>query len=446
MKLSLFACTLLAVSASARTTLYLSPSRPSPSDTVAITAAEANEILSHHLDIAHHGPRSDRAQIWDHVLKLDAAHDRLTLDHKAAVERLFDGASTDNKNRLLVVMHGTTDADVVPSSFSATHEMSSSPSALSIDALLGSYMNSLQQTLRINDAAFGHLSSGFFPALQSIAAGVEDAVEDAASWLMGSSAPAAEKATTSKWWADLDELVREKKSAALEVVQSELEALHGLLDRISLGDSHEDDLTFQALRFQGLGDVKATYGVDSIEYAKVKKIVKEAIQELTQAFESRSEAQRRDAAVAFVLNESEVKLAKRSASTRSLLKPFFGRDSASKLAKTKKPVNLLGTCFTEQSKFKEATNSCSGHGKAKQSSQGGRKCWRCQCQATKEKGRTTKWAGVACEKKDVSTEFVLLGSTGIFLALISVGSVYFLYNAGSAELPGTLAGVTINLK
>ena len=58
----------------------------------------------------------------------------------------------------------------------------------------------------------------------------------------------------------------------------------------------------------------------------------------------------------------------------------------------------------------------------------------------------TYWAGSACEKKDVSSEFILLAGSALVLALVAAGSVYVLYSAGSTELPGTLSGVTINLK
>ena len=95
----------------------------------------------------------------------------------------------------------------------------------------------------------------------------------------------------------------------------------------------------------------------------------------------------------------------------------------------------------------KATNNCSGHGKAVKTSKGGKPCYRCQCKATEERrGKKTYWAGAACEKKDVSTEFVLLGSSVLLLVLITVGSVYFLFAQGSEDLPGTLASVTISLK
>ncbi|EPQ29361.1 uncharacterized protein PFL1_03116 [Pseudozyma flocculosa PF-1] len=450
MKLSLLSCTLLAASASAKTTLFLSSSSTSSSQAapISIDAAEANEILSDHLDVTYNGARSGRSQIWDHVLKLDAANEALAFDQKASVERLFDGSIDSSKNRLFVLMHGA-DADAVPSSIGATHEMVTSPSSESFDALLSSYFGDLQNTLRLNDGALNHFSANFLQGLGSLATGVEHAIGGAASWLMSSSVEATAQ-RASHWWSDLQNLVKDRKSAAFDAVQAELEAVHGLLDRIRSDGQTEDDLAFQPLRIQGLGDVEAAYGAGSIEYAKAKKVVQQALEELADAFRSRSQAQGRDASIALILNDNEARLGKRSAvPSGSLLEPFLRRASPSGLAgssKKKKPVNLIASCFTDQKELEKASNSCSGHGKARQTSKGGRKCWRCQCQATKEKGRTTYWAGAACEKKDVSTEFVLLGTTGLVLVLISLGSVYYLYAAGNAELPGTLAGVTINLK
>lgn len=218
----------------------------------------------------------------------------------------------------------------------------------------------------------------------------------------------------------------------------------------------------QPLRFSGLQNVESTYGADSVEFAQAKEMVRAAVEQVTSLFQSQSEQQGRAASIAFVVTETADEtgathlLAKRSSS--DLLRPFrraselshgaaIRPDAFASSKPSPLPKNLAGTCFTSQSALEKATNYCSGHGKGVQTSRGGKPCYRCQCKPTEvRKGKKVYWAGSACEKKDVSTEFVLIGSSVLLLVLISAGSVYFLFAQGSEELPGTLASVTISLK
>ena len=75
----------------------------------------------------------------------------------------------------------------------------------------------------------------------------------------------------------------------------------------------------------------------------------------------------------------------------------------------------------------------------------------CACsstQSTDGRGRTktTKWAGNACDRKDVSSEFVLLAGTAIGLILFVLGSVALLVAAGEQKLPSVLTGGVVASK
>lgn len=129
--------------------------------------------------------------------------------------------------------------------------------------------------------------------------------------------------------------------------------------------------------------------------------------------------------------------------------PNVNRDSKNNTASTFLPV-----CYAKNETCAKRTNNCSGHGRCylkytatKGSSTEG-ECWACKCQRTVERTnddgskKTTEWGGNACQKKDVSMPFWLLGGISVLLVVgISLG-VSLLYSIGNDELPGVLgAGV-----
>ncbi len=458
--------------ASAKTSLYLSPAT-TPDAQVDIDANQAHRILSHHMHVEQHAHDDasyrDAKDVWQ-MLDIGTAHAKI--DNRAGVERLFDGHK-DEPNRLLVLMHGTahqgtsharsdlcpprnnsTDTlfrffatDVIPASVGATHSIEGAPSSTSFDALFDSYLGTVSNTLKSSESAFSHLAGTF---LDGFTASID--------WLTSHADTAATR------WSHHAAAFGSDAFAKLEHELRAAEALVAKMQATRANDS-ADELSMQPLRFSALGDVEATYGTDSVELARAKQLVREAIERVTALFQARSEEHGRVPRIAFVVTDAdtEQRLVKRSSS--DLLAPFLGArtselshgaalrpgDVLASTAKKSKPSplpkNLAGTCFGSQSDLEKATNGCSGHGKGVKSSKGGRACWRCKCQPTEvRKGKKTYWAGAACEKKDVSAEFMLLASSVVLLVLISAGSVYFLFAQGSQELPGTLASVTISLK
>lgn len=335
--------------------------------------------------------------------------------------------------------------DVIPSSIQATHSIDNAPSSESFDALFDSYTESLSQSLKASESTISHLTGTF---MDGFTASLE--------WLTSQSSDA-----VTQW----SKQAASFKSAAFAKLEEELRSAEALLAKLEAKDSTTmQDLAMQPLRFSGLQDVEASYGCNSAEYAKAKELVRTAVERVTESFQSRSRQQGRAASIAFVVTDNTSSdsphLAKRStdllASFRARasqlsynadpVSPSFAKSSSSS-SPSSLPSNLAGTCFTSSKDLEKATNNCSGHGKAVKSSRGGKPCYRCKCESSEvRKGKKVYWAGAACEKKDVSTEFVLIGSSVLLLVLISAGSVYFLLAEGSKELPGTLASVTINLK
>jgi hypothetical protein len=62
-----------------------------------------------------------------------------------------------------------------------------------------------------------------------------------------------------------------------------------------------------------------------------------------------------------------------------------------------------GQCFTTADACSNATSACSGRGACAATSRAGRQCFVCACATTKNaKNATLRWAGVGCERKDIS--------------------------------------------
>lgn len=101
--------------------------------------------------------------------------------------------------------------------------------------------------------------------------------------------------------------------------------------------------------------------------------------------------------------------------------------------------------FQSKDSCDNTTNSCMGHGSCVKAHGN---LFHCKCNSTivrKNDDGTTKsvkWGGNACQKKDISTEFILFALFGIFFTTVVVGSIGLLYTMGSQDLPSVIgAGV-----
>lgn len=101
--------------------------------------------------------------------------------------------------------------------------------------------------------------------------------------------------------------------------------------------------------------------------------------------------------------------------------------------------------FQSKDSCDNTTNSCMGHGSCVKAHSN---LFHCKCNSTvvrKNEDGTTKsvqWGGNACQKKDVSTEFILFALFGIFFTTVVVGSIGLLYTMGAQDLPSVIgAGV-----
>ncbi|CAH2355747.1 hypothetical protein CLIB1423_32S01134 [[Candida] railenensis] len=98
-------------------------------------------------------------------------------------------------------------------------------------------------------------------------------------------------------------------------------------------------------------------------------------------------------------------------------------------------------CYSSEADCQGSTSDCSSHGVCTKLSSS---CWSCVCAPTfnKEKGKTTRWTGFDCHKKEISSEANLLFWTGLSLVVLIVGGVKLLYSIGLEPLPGVLDAAT----
>ncbi|CAN6674163.1 hypothetical protein TRVA0_050S00760 [Trichomonascus vanleenenianus] len=100
--------------------------------------------------------------------------------------------------------------------------------------------------------------------------------------------------------------------------------------------------------------------------------------------------------------------------------------------------------FDSKDKCKAATNNCSGRGECVKV--GDRYACACKPSYNSDKRKTTRWAGRACEKKDVSVEFQMFFWTGLGILAAIVWGIKLLFSMGSEPLPGVLSAAVVSTK
>lgn len=151
---------------------------------------------------------------------------------------------------------------------------------------------------------------------------------------------------------------------------------------------------------------------------------------------------------------SQLKQVERSELKRRLERPLdmplsqdSHKDEYSTLKNSKNQTlpHYVPQFFTSKSACNNQTNSCSGHGKCVKSRG---ELYKCSCSATLVRdygggsNKTVQWGGNACQKKDISSQFLLFAGFGIFFTAVIAGVIGMMFEMGSQELPSVIgAGV-----
>jgi len=189
-------------------------------------------------------------------------------------------------------------------------------------------------------------------------------------------------------------------------------------------DIHDDK--FASLELTGLSQLAATYGRSSDQYQLAARTVRAVLEAST------ADAKTRVAILSYTPSPIMGKRQPQSPqqSPFPAVRPPVGP-----------PIRRLASCLTSAEACSDATNSCSGHGQCVSTLIAEQECFVCACSDTKSNsGKTQSWAGDMCQRKDISSTFVLIAGTVITLILLMGGSVSLLYSIGYDELPSILTG------
>lgn len=95
--------------------------------------------------------------------------------------------------------------------------------------------------------------------------------------------------------------------------------------------------------------------------------------------------------------------------------------------------------FTTQEDCEAGTNNCTGHGSCVKQ---GNSMYACKCVASQsEDGKTIKYGGNDCSKRDISFQFNLIVGTTLAIFVAGALSISLLMKLGSEPLPGILTTI-----
>ncbi|KAG2065078.1 hypothetical protein BDR04DRAFT_1060948 [Suillus decipiens] len=186
------------------------------------------------------------------------------------------------------------------------------------------------------------------------------------------------------------------------------------------------DDKFASLELTGLSQLAATYGRSSDQYQLAAKTVRAILEASTADANAR---------VAVLSYTPSLTMDKRQPQSPQQSPLPASRPPAGP------PIRTMSSCFTSAETCSNATNACFGHGQCVSNVNAEQECFVCACFDTmSDSGKMESWAGDMCQRKDISSTFVLIAGTAITLILLMGGSVSLLYSVGGDELPSILTG------
>ncbi|KAG1725417.1 uncharacterized protein EDB91DRAFT_1062235 [Suillus paluster] len=190
-------------------------------------------------------------------------------------------------------------------------------------------------------------------------------------------------------------------------------------------ESSSDD-KFASLELTGLSQLASTYGRSSEQYQLAVRTVRAVLEATT------ADAKARVAVLSYTPSTIIDKRQPQPPQQSPLPAPH---------PPTGPPARRLASCLPSADACSNATSACFGHGQCVSTINAGQECFVCACSDTKSaSGKTESWAGEMCQRKDISSTFVLIAGTVITLILLMGGSVSLLYSIGDDELPSILTG------
>lgn len=179
-------------------------------------------------------------------------------------------------------------------------------------------------------------------------------------------------------------------SAPTEANQAFLTSASALVDFLDKTEEQTPNAAgyenFGAFELSGLKGLADQYGAESASYQTAVKMVQAIFA---------SALSRDNLKLAVITYPAQPEFSKRTDPPQSPLPPP-GTHPA-------EPISAISTCFQSEDVCSNSTDSCSGHGECIVATKLGRTCYICACSPDRDEGgKTTVWAGQACERKDVS--------------------------------------------
>ncbi|GAA6007343.1 uncharacterized protein JCM10292_005499 [Rhodotorula paludigena] len=478
----------LALAAAPAPQLYLSPAPPrlsASSPPLALSAAQANAVLAHHLGVAHH-------------VQLPLASGKSGREWEKALEDASEHVALEVPARIVVVLEcgkaGCDDA--IPADLASNPSLSlPSLPATSYLAAFSLHLHRLADSLGLDadSPAVRGLKELVSEGIKSVVGWQAWVGDELGSWIGWHDEPRKVKAAvepeaiSSGLFTDLDML----DSSASQLIL-ELERLTSVADSMAStsssasadsGPQGQDEAPkVVVMHLKGLKEIAAKHSRQSQTYQTASSLVKQTLTGLIASVNAHlaTAEQARAKVVLLALPPHPTpllrkrtpwlapfessQLAQRFGSSpraralnahvkRSVFSPRQEETSTAAAAAANGSSVIVPsgyTCFASEREANDKTARCLGRGEPVrgittrvEGAQGG-ECWVCKCGETvdDETGRRTRWKGQGCEKEDLSAPFTLLASTTLLLTVLVGGGIALLYAVGEDTLPGTLSAVS----
>ncbi|KAH9443880.1 hypothetical protein MJO28_013827 [Puccinia striiformis f. sp. tritici] len=448
-------------------TIYLNQKEDSNSEQqLSLSTSELNAILSHRLNISQFEslPTSLNPTTSKYEAILGNPHSNLPI--------FEDSASSRKRNQLFIALYGNDGQTVLPEEFvnrSQKFKIPNPPDTLSFDALISIYIGRIVDSLRVTIDSIGgvkdfiqayHDGMGLEISNVNIlewAADWADSIPDWINWLQKLSSGKIDE--YSKLVIQSDDDIPEIKFGKMIQEYGTLDAAaYQIIEDLKTLDEYkirstEQPITF--MRLSGLQQVRRKHGESSIQYRTSESAMRELFKKMliTDQVESSDSI----TVIGIPAQPIHSRLDKRT--NLSILSPFKTSESSFiKRELIERRRSIFGTnqlhgipiipssrpCFTTQTECKSKTSSCNGNGECVQGQKtSGGKCFVCSCSksADSKTGKVVYWSGDSCQKRDISSGFVLLSGTAFILIIFFAIAVKLLISVGSENLPQQLASI-----
>ncbi|KAI9618544.1 hypothetical protein H4Q26_012365 [Puccinia striiformis f. sp. tritici PST-130] len=394
-------------------TLYLNQKQDKNSEQqLSLSTSELNAILSHRLNISQFEslPTSLNPTTSKYEVILGNPHSNLPI--------FEDSASSRKRNQLFIALYGNDGQTVLPEEFVNRSQKFKIPNPP--DTLIKDFIQAYHDGMGLEISNVNILEW---------AADWADSIPDWINWLQKFSSGKIDEYP--KLIIQSDDDIPEIKFGKMIQEYGTLDAAaYQIIEDLKTLDEYkirstEQPITF--MRLSGLQQVRRKHGESSIQYRTKSSDCITVIGIPAQPIHSRLD-KRTNLSILSPFKTSESSFIKRELIERR--RSIFGTNQLHGIP----IIPSSRPCFTTQTECKSKTSSCNGNGECVQGQKtSGGKCFVCSCSksADSKTGKVVYWSGDSCQKRDISSGFVLLSGTAFILIIFFAIAVKLLISVGS---------------